>query len=108
MLEHEGVLWTWALEQLPESWSVQLNIPHADASDEVPARRLVDHRVAYLDFEGEVSGDRGSVTRVTQGVYSIIANNTDLFEVTLGGNLHGLVALTRRNELIDEWKLRVE
>ena len=108
MLEHEGVLWTWALEQLPESWLVELNLPHEAASDEVPARRLADHRLTYLDFEGAVSGDRGNVIRVARGVYSITTSNTDLVETTLDGNLHGLVTLTRRTELIDEWKVRVE
>ncbi|MEX2168175.1 MAG: hypothetical protein WD851_02605 [Pirellulales bacterium] len=108
MLEHEGVLWTWALEQLPKLWLVELNLPHEDASDEVPARRLADHRLAYLEYEGLVSGDRGSVNRVTQAGYSIITNNADLLEVTLDGDLHGLVILTRRNESIDEWRLRIE
>ncbi|MCC6228949.1 MAG: hypothetical protein IT432_06965 [Phycisphaerales bacterium] len=29
--------------------------------------RLADHRVAYLDYEGEISGGRGRVTRVARG-----------------------------------------
>lgn len=32
------------------------------------ADRLDDHRTAYLDYEGEVSGGRGSVRRVASGV----------------------------------------
>lgn len=39
--------------------------------DETPGRyaatRLDDHRAAYLDFEGEISGGRGRVTRVARG-----------------------------------------
>lgn len=31
------------------------------------ATRLVDHRAAYLDYEGEISGGRGRVTRVARG-----------------------------------------
>ncbi len=31
------------------------------------AKRLVDHRAAYLDFEGEISGGRGRVTRMARG-----------------------------------------
>lgn len=39
-------------------------------SDEVRqfrAERLADHREMYLDYEGPVSGGRGTVTRVAEG-----------------------------------------
>ena len=32
--------------------------------------RLADHRRAYLDYEGEISGGRGSVRRVAAGYWS--------------------------------------
>jgi hypothetical protein len=32
-----------------------------------PLERLADHRNAYLDYEGPLSGDRGFVTRVASG-----------------------------------------
>ncbi len=51
MLEHDGVLVTWALECL-----LQRDIP-------LKAERLADHRLAYLEFEGEFGGNRGTVTR---------------------------------------------
>src|SRR5262245_25239921 len=31
------------------------------------AKRIADHRPGYLDYQGPVSGDRGSVRRVGQG-----------------------------------------
>ncbi|MCC6970665.1 MAG: hypothetical protein IT434_10635 [Phycisphaerales bacterium] len=38
-----------------------------EATDRFEATRLVDHRAAYLDYEGEISGGRGRVTRVARG-----------------------------------------
>lgn len=31
------------------------------------AERITDHRPAYLDYEGPISGDRGTVTRLARG-----------------------------------------
>lgn len=46
--------------------------------DEAPgrfeAKRLVDHRAAYLDYEGEISGGRGRVTRVARGEVRLFAS----------------------------------
>lgn len=68
MLEREGVaeerrLATWSLSELPAGWLGAA----ADALQEVEAIQLDDHRAAYLDYEGPVSGDRGTVTRVASG-----------------------------------------
>lgn len=57
MLEHGESLRTWALDE------------PIVAGAESPARALPDHRLAYLDYEGPISGDRGSVARVDRGVY---------------------------------------
>jgi len=55
MLAGGEALATWALAERP------------DAAGPVAARSLADHRVAYLDYEGPISGGRGSVTRWDQG-----------------------------------------
>jgi len=60
MLERGGVLATWAL---PEPPGVGL---------EMDAQSLPDHRVAYLDYEGPISGGRGSVTRWDRGEFDEI------------------------------------
>lgn len=57
MLETDGTLRTWRLLAEPVG------------GDPVPAEPLVDHRIAYLDYEGPVSGDRGHVTRWDHGTY---------------------------------------
>jgi hypothetical protein len=58
MLEEESMLASWSLMEMPEP------------GKSISAVRLVDHRKAYLDYEGQVSGNRGSVTRVISGEYS--------------------------------------
>ena len=58
MLEADGVLKTWRLARPPLR-------EHAS----IAATKLADHRLAYLDYEGPVSGDRGTVTRWDRGVY---------------------------------------
>ena len=61
MIEREpgGPLLTWAIER-----AITPGIP-------LPARRLVDHRSAYLDYEGEISGGRGFVVRWDQGTCEV-------------------------------------
>jgi hypothetical protein len=36
-------------------------------TEAVAAERIADHRRVYLDYEGPISGDRGSVRRVDRG-----------------------------------------
>lgn len=55
LLERDGVLWTWRLSALPQAGVAQA------------AERLGDHRRLYLDYEGPVSNDRGTVVRVDGG-----------------------------------------
>jgi hypothetical protein len=58
MLESGEVLRTWRLAAPPR--------PGAS----VAAESLGDHRRAYLDYEGPVSGGRGTVTRWDAGTFS--------------------------------------
>ena len=57
MLERGESLRTWALQQQPDAPEPQL------------AEALADHRLAYLEYEGAVSGGRGSVARWDAGSY---------------------------------------
>ena len=57
MLEHEGVLLTWALAEKPAP------------GKSIIAKALDDHRIEYLHLEGEISHNRGSVSRCFSGVY---------------------------------------
>jgi hypothetical protein len=57
MLECDGQLLTWALDNWPIG-----NPPQS-------ALQLPAHRIAYLDYEGPVFGDRGHVSRVDAGYF---------------------------------------
>ena len=57
LLEAGGVLKAWRL--------LAVSTPGVP----VPATPNSDHRAFYLDYEGPVSGDRGTVTRVANGEY---------------------------------------
>jgi hypothetical protein len=51
-----------------------------------PALRIADHRPAYLDYEGEVSGNRGRVRRVAQGEANLLQDGA-AFVVVLNGRV---------------------
>lgn len=77
---------TWRLARSP-----------LDAGDEIPVERLPDHRPVYLDYEGELSGDRGRVRRLERGAATVEQWGDDQVIVTLHGvRLHGRFALIRR------------
>jgi len=102
MLERGPTLRTWALDALP-----------ADGCEQ-PARALPDHRLIYLDFEGEISGGRGSVRRVDGGEYVAEEWGDDLIRVRLGGaQLVGGLELRRpagvpgETETSRPWTLRM-
>jgi len=57
MLEHAGTLVTFELDRLPSGPGM------------FEAKRLADHRLAYLEYEGHISGNRGEVIRLDRGRY---------------------------------------
>ena len=93
MLEHAGVLLTWRLSQLPEAWrSVAPGV--GGGLTQLEAERIADHRIAYLDYEGPISGNRGRVTRWDRGHYNRLEETTDSLRVELEGDrVRGVVEL---------------
>jgi hypothetical protein len=88
MLEHGDVLRTWRLAESPR----------ADGAD-VPAEPSFDHRPLYLDYEGPVSGDRGTVRRWDHGTYTVVEDNGDSLTIQfVGERLRGLLVLRRTGE----------
>ncbi|WP_439626513.1 DNA polymerase ligase N-terminal domain-containing protein [Gemmata sp.] len=51
----------------------------------VPAEPNADHRLHYLDYEGPVTGGRGTVTRWDAGTFDWLADTPDRVEVELRG-----------------------
>jgi DNA polymerase Ligase (LigD) len=64
MLEADGALRTW-----------RLPTPPADGLT-VTAERIADHRLAYLDHDGPVSGNRGVARPWDQGNYASAEEGT--------------------------------
>lgn len=88
MLERDGVLLTWNLPQLPVAWG-------GDA-EAIEATRIADHRIAYLDYEGPVSGGRGTVTRVDGGEYEVVAEDVASLRIRFAGSrCHGIAELPK-------------
>jgi hypothetical protein len=81
MLERDGVLLTWSLAALPAAWGGGRDA----AEEQIVATRLADHRIAYLDYEGPISGDRGGVTRVDGGEYEVLEETEQAIRVRLQG-----------------------
>ena len=84
MLERDGALRTWALEQEPQP------------GRETRATALADHRLAYLDYEGPVSNERGEVTRCDRGEYTSLDEAAGEWRVRLSGERFRGVLLLKR------------
>lgn len=93
LLERGEALASWALAVAPR------------AGAEIRAEALADHRLAYLDYEGPVSGNRGTVSRWDEGTYEPLAISPERLEVELAGRrLIGRAVLTKDAE---GWRFRL-
>ncbi|HEY2840822.1 MAG TPA: DNA polymerase ligase N-terminal domain-containing protein [Pirellulales bacterium] len=89
MIEVDGALRTWALAEFPTDGRV------------IDAEALADHRIAYLEFEGQISGGRGAVTRCDRGTFATISQIEDeLFLDLRGEQLIGRVSLIQDRQSI--------
>jgi len=92
-LEKGDVLKTWALPHVPETGL------------EIPCQALADHRPIYLDYEGPISGGRGTVARWDQGTYLIERWSDDEIVVELAGaKFTGRVELRRSANSPEKWR----
>ena len=84
MLEVAGCLRTWRLPAPPRAGAT------------VEATALGNHRLAYLDYEGPVSGNRGKVSRWDHGSYTVVEDTPGRLVVDLmGQKVRGRAALAR-------------
>jgi hypothetical protein len=97
MIDAGELLATWRCPQPPET---------ARESD-LACLRLKDHRRLYLDYEGPLSGGRGSVRRYDQGACTVHERGPRRWELTFGGQrLAGRFALEPLSASGDDWCLR--
>jgi DNA polymerase Ligase (LigD) len=93
MLEVGDSLRTWRLPSPPQPGHV------------VPIEPIGDHRLAYLDYEGPVSANRGSVHRWDQGTFALVGDALRPLAVDLHGQ-----RIQGRLELFEDghgrWQLR--
>jgi hypothetical protein len=95
MLEAGSSLRTW---RLPAMLSLGCDLP---------IEALPDHRLAYLDYEGPVSGGRGMVSRCDAGRFEWLADAPDRVVVRLRGkDLAGVVVIAREADV--RWRLTFE
>ncbi len=96
MLEAGTYLKTWKLREPPQ--------PGVEQSCEA----LPDHRLAYLDYEGPVSGERGSVSRWDHGACQVERQDAATWIVRLTGEKTvGTVTLRRESETSNGWRLQL-
>src|SRR5215212_5676736 len=91
--DHPAPHWDLFLEagRVLRAW--RLPAPLA-AGAEVPAEPGADHRLQYLDYEGPVSGGRGTVHRVDAGTFEWELDQPDQVVVRLAGSrFAGLLTL---------------
>lgn len=85
---------TWAVYQDPSSGEVQ------------PADPLADHRKSYLDFEGDLSQDRGEVARWDAGTHEVLTHDAQGMQIRLlGTRLRGIAIFILAH---DRWTYRFE
>ena len=72
MLETDSALTTWSIP--PQSLS--------GTSFTCPATPLPAHRKHYLDYEGEITGNRGVVSRIDAGTYEQLSPDTFILHGT--------------------------
>jgi hypothetical protein len=95
MLQTDSMLRTWRLLRPPEPKCL------------VEALASFDHRAVYLDYEGPVSGNRGTVRRWDTGSFTWTENTAERVAVRLVGiRLRGLALL----QLVsgEKWSWRLE
>ena len=102
MLEEDGKLRTWQLDQLPTGWAEALGTPPGDQAT-VNALPLPDHRLIYLEYEGPLSDNRGTVSQCDAGNFQTTRREEQLWEFELAGSkITGCARLTCKKQ---EWLL---
>jgi hypothetical protein len=73
MLEQDGKLLTWQVPLPPEQWG----------EEQIACAKIFDHRLKYLDYQGQISGNRGVVKRAHDGEYVEQSKSPGHVEITL-------------------------
>ena len=91
MLENEAALRTWRLAHQPLE------------PGPIKAEVLADHRLAYLHYEGPVSGNRGTVRRFDRGEFALVTESAERIVIELCGAVLRGTAVLERGRDDDHW-----
>lgn len=98
MLEEHDALTAWALDAVPEL-----------SEKSIPCVQLPPHRKHYLDYEGPVSNDRGTVKRYDIGTFEWIERSESKVVVRINGErLTGEIEITRDLGSDHAWVFRIK
>jgi hypothetical protein len=93
--DHPARHWDLLLEAGPVLRAWRLHVP-PQPGRAVPASASFDHRRLYLDYEGPVSGGRGTVARWDAGTFELEEESRDCLRLRLAGTrLTGPAVLAR-------------
>jgi len=96
MLQRGDVLWTWQLDE-----------PLSPQAGAMPARRIGDHRLAHLDYEGPISRGRGQCRIVDRGRLSWLELGDERIVVALrDGSSAGRYELVLADATAGLWRIR--
>ena len=96
MLEHEGVLRTWAVP----IWPI--------GPEPVSAEALPDHRLDYLTYEGPISGGRGEVRRVERGAFDLLFESSGVVLVELVSDSVQRSTLSLKQTAGQRWQITLQ
>jgi hypothetical protein len=104
----------WLLGQDPEgsrpliSFRIERPISDLKEGQTLPALRIADHRPMYLEYEGSISDNRGTVTRICRGLVLSWGKPEDgrwdleiLWKTASGSEIHQQLHL--RREDLERW-----
>ena len=106
--EGAGVHYDFMLQtgEVLATWRVGVNPADLSADEEAEATKLADHRLAYLDYEGPISGDRGSVHRVDRGPFERQSDQSGRTRIELSGRtIQGAFELVPLGQGLERWRL---
>ena len=72
-----------------------------------PATRIRDHRRAFLDFQGDLTGGRGTVVRVDEGTCSLRSSPTRL-TLDLDSPQRQIILEREPGPTEERWNIRAE
>jgi hypothetical protein len=112
-LQHGAIHLDWMFEvgQSLLTWST-VDVADVSLEAELEATKLPEHRIAYLEKQGDVGGDRGTVLRIAEGQLSNVqlSENTFCAELTwvqpTGKDSASRITIQRISDA--SWRLRLD